>query len=124
MRSEHPYKPSMDSYDSFRIPGAAQITVAFDYRSNTEEDADTVTIFGDGVFGNIVCQHSGGYSSRWPGTSGVPPVVVPGDSFSVHFSSDYENQSWGFELRASAPVNEECAYPPREFERRLYARRK
>ena len=43
------------------------------------------------------------------GPGGRPPLVIPADSFHLHFHSDASQQDWGFRVEAVAPVNMELA---------------
>ena len=63
VRSEHPYRPATDTYDSFCIPGASQLVVAFDPRTATEADCDIVSLYADGAFGELALTHSGPFQA-------------------------------------------------------------
>ena len=86
------------------IPGAESLELYFDRRSSTEEDHDVVRVYAGASFNRLVLEHSGGTTSRWPGTAGVPPVVVPGDTFGVSFRADISDTSWGWAITARARV--------------------
>ena len=110
IQSPHPYLPSTDSYQTVSFPGASKVSIFFDTNCATEEERDYVTIYRDETFTDFWGKKkkiSG--TDGWPGSGGRPPMVIPSDSFVVHFHSDASIQNWGFKLDAKAPVNLEKA---------------
>ena len=110
IQSSHPYLPSTDSYQTVSFPGASKVSIFFDTNCATEEERDYVTIYRDETFTDFWGKKkkiSG--TDGWPGSGGRPPMVIPSDSFVVHFHSDASIQNWGFKLDAKAPVNLEKA---------------
>lgn len=100
----HPYASAAETLEVHRIDGAEAIELFFDRRTSTEESHDFVRVYSGDKFMNLALEHSGGTTALWPGTSGVPPVVIPGDCFGVAFKSDASDTSWGWELTARARV--------------------
>eukprot|EP00939_MAST-03C_sp_MAST-3C-sp1_P001539 g1539.t1 len=109
IESEHPYKPSTDFYETVHFPGAKYISIHFDECTHTELNSDILTIYksesytdywGEPYSGTAVGQ------TGWPGAGGRAPLVVPGDTFCVHFHSDATKEEWGFKLTAYAPISE------------------
>ena len=101
---------STDSYQTVSFPGASKVSIFFDTNCATEEERDYVTIYRDETFTDFWGKKkkiSG--TDGWPGSGGRPPMVIPSDSFVVHFHSDASIQNWGFKLDAKAPVNLEKA---------------
>eukprot|EP00467_Chlorarachnion_reptans_P010822 CAMPEP_0114525784 /NCGR_PEP_ID=MMETSP0109-20121206/22631_1 /TAXON_ID=29199 /ORGANISM="Chlorarachnion reptans, Strain CCCM449" /LENGTH=5518 /DNA_ID=CAMNT_0001707433 /DNA_START=63 /DNA_END=16619 /DNA_ORIENTATION=+ len=112
LESAHPYKPSMDYYQTVRFPGAPYISIYFDEKSSTEEFSDFVTIYKDEsctTFWGKERKLSGPASRGWPGAGGRPPLVIPADFFVLHFHSDRTVEDWGFRLTAAAPVSAQAA---------------
>ena len=102
--STHPYASAAETLEVHRIPGAEAIELYFDRRTSTEESHDFVRVYGGEDFMQLALEHSGGTTALWPGTSGVPPVVIPGDAFGVTFRSDASDTSWGWAITARARV--------------------
>ena len=61
-------------------------------------------VYQGSSFTQLLLEHSGGVTSQWPGTTGVPPLVVPGDTFGVRFRADISDVSWGWAITARARV--------------------
>eukprot|EP00466_Bigelowiella_natans_P009528 jgi/Bigna1/141140/aug1.60_g15848 len=101
IQSQHPHDRSTSQWFDVRMPGAKEIKVVFDTRSQTK--SDTLYFYKDRrkrqVFGN---PH--GYSGRkWPGVGKESPLLIPSDSFVVYFkTSNVNSNSWGFKFLASA----------------------
>eukprot|EP00466_Bigelowiella_natans_P015194 jgi/Bigna1/85176/estExt_fgenesh1_pg.C_20373 len=108
VESSHPYKPLTDYYETVRFPGTPYISIYFDEKCATEEYSDFVTIYKDESctsFWGKERKFSGPAAGEWPGAGGRPPLVIPADSFVVHFHSDRSVEDWGFRLTAAAPVS-------------------
>lgn len=112
--TKHPYVSATHTLEVHRIKGAAALELSFDRRSSTEEEHDFVKIFAGPKFEELVYVHSGPSASCWPGTAGVPPVVVAGEEFGVSFESDIEGTSWGWQITARARVPEALVVELRE----------
>ena len=95
-----------ETLEVHRIPGAEAMELYFDRRTSTEEAHDVVRVYAGEDFMQLALEHSGLTTAQWPGTSGVPPVIIPGDSFGVTFSSDASDTSWGWQITARARVPE------------------
>ena len=100
----HPYPSSAATLEVHRIPGADVLELYFDRRTSTEEGHDFVRVYAGHNFMQLALEHSGGPAALWPGTSGVPPVTIPGEAFGVTFSSDASDTSWGWAITARARV--------------------
>lgn len=97
--SLHPYLNSTDMKWTVCIPGAEELVIAFDSQTRTEQsydwllltNADSTTTYG---------RYSGTSRSTWPGAEdGSAPLVVPGDSCSLHFHSDGSNTGRNCSIR-------------------------
>ena len=42
----------------------------------------------------------------WPGTDGLPPLVIPGNKFGVRFETDRDVGGWGYRIEARADVDQ------------------
>jgi hypothetical protein len=56
-----------------------------------------------------------GSDRKWAGVDNLPAVVIPGDSFEVHFHSDSSNTDQGFRLLAYGVVEEPTAEDRAQF---------
>ena len=113
IESSHPYAPSTDTFQTIHFPGAKKISLYFDQLSATESIYDYVVIYKDESctehWGKRKKYTGSSGSTDWPGAGGRPPLVIPADSFHLHFHSDASQQDWGFRVEAVAPVNMELA---------------
>ena len=102
--TSHPYASAAETQEVHRIAGADALELYFDRRTSTEEQHDFVRVYARDDFMQLALEHSGGTTALWPGTSGVPPLVIPGESFGVTFRSDASDTSWGWAITAKARV--------------------
>jgi hypothetical protein len=113
IESAHPYSPSTDTFQTIHFPGAKKISLYFDQMSATESIYDYVVIYKDESctehWGKRKKYMGSSGSTDWPGAGGRPPLVIPADSFHLHFHSDASQQDWGFRVEAVAPVNMDFA---------------
>lgn len=107
--SAHPYRAGTDVYQKVSFPGAHHVSLFFDVRCRTELEHDYVTIYKDesctAFWGDRERLSGAAEEGAWPGAGGRPPLIIPADTFVLHFHSDEENEDWGFKLVAVAPID-------------------
>jgi len=100
--SQHPYADSLDLLGSVSIPGATSLVLVFDKECATEQGADFLKIYYDKEKARQAHNDSftGGYQGRaggsFPGTNGIPPLVIEADTFWHFFHSDSSVHDWGY----------------------------
>ena len=97
--SPHPYPDNAELLETFSIPGAEAIYVAFHPRSKTERGHDAVLL----TWGAGGARREGPFSgTAFPGCQQRPPLKIEADSFDLHFRSDADTHFWGYRLVAWA----------------------
>eukprot|EP01041_Mallomonas_annulata_P001367 gene1367-2639_t len=114
--SEHPYTDGLDTYQEVKLPGAKEIVITFDEQCRTENNCDYVTFYQDSTksrfFGEgKYCGRDG--TSNWPGTGDRAVLVIPAESFILHFHSDGSEHDWGYKFTAKAHCVVRNDPPPR-----------
>lgn len=105
--SAHPYTHDWDEYKRINIPGATELIIEFDERTATEADCDYVRFLKNDEHDEHwgAEKYSGSSSSgNWPGSGGRPPLVIPADSFVLHFKTDNSTSDWGWKFTVKATV--------------------
>jgi hypothetical protein len=97
----HPYEDNLDKYWTVHLPGAKEIQVAFDSCSSTENNYDFVHFYRDDTHTTTWGEEKytggmGGTPKKFP--LAHDPLVIPSDTFVVHFHSDGSNHGWEFLL--------------------------
>lgn len=106
IESPHPYENNSNIFTPYRIRGAKKLTIIFDPQTRTESGCDYLKFFKDASHGEMWGeQYTGGKdngNSNWPGMNGRPPLVIPADSFVLHFKSDSSVNDWGYKFTVLA----------------------
>lgn len=103
--SKHPYSSSVLEYMEVVFRGASRLTVTFDPQSRTELNCDYLSFFKDRSLTERwgANQYSGDDdSANWPGVNGRPPLVIPGESFTLFWCTDVSNVDWGWKFTVTA----------------------
>jgi hypothetical protein len=112
--SDHPYLDNTNSFEEITFPGAKQIEIEFDRRTRTEPNCDYVKFYKDSAHGDYWGDekyHGRDSNQSWPGLGGKPNLIIPAESFVLHFKTDGSNNDWGYKFTAKA----HCViktYPP------------
>jgi hypothetical protein len=123
LESEHPYLPSQDRYYPLHFPGAPHMVVRFDARTAMETgNSDFIAFHRDATLSTHwgpVARYGGSTSAAphvsrvastgWPGSEGMPPLIIPADTAYMRFHSDSYGSDWGFRVTITAPVCEATA---------------
>jgi hypothetical protein len=113
IESSHPYASCADVYEHVSFPGASYLVLTFDPKTSTEDGQDYITFFKDSTHSEFWGEpkYSGGMggSLAYPGVQGSPPLVIPADSFILHFHSDMGKPEWGYKFSVEGPVDETAA---------------
>lgn len=108
VESPHPYLPNTDTYETIRFPGANYLSIYFDSQTSTETNQDYITLYKDDSYGSHwgTEQRFSGDQGKggWPGIGGSAPLIIPADSFVLHFHSDGSRQDWGYKITVVAQV--------------------
>ena len=51
---------------------------------------------------NFTGGQNGNSPAQFPGLSDIPPLIIPGDSVTVHFHSDGSSVDWGYKATITA----------------------
>ncbi|EQC27184.1 hypothetical protein SDRG_14987 [Saprolegnia diclina VS20] len=106
LESTHPYKDSIDIYETVSFPGATSCRITFDAASRTEKDCDYMTFYKD----NDKRDEFWGlerYSGRddtvcFPGVGDEAPLVIPASHFTYYWHTDSSNNDWGWRFTVQA----------------------
>lgn len=110
VESSHPMRAGTDSYETITFPGANHIKLAFSDETCTKKTSAYVTIYKDASCTAFYGTYGGsGADGDWPGQGGRARLIVPGDTFVLHFHSDSEASEWGYRLEMSAPISPDSA---------------
>ena len=103
--SKHPYADGTEHYEEVTFEGAKSIEIEFDRQTRTEPNCDFVRFYKDNrrvaYFGEDK-YHGRDSNQHWPGLGGNPPLIIPANSFVLHFHSDGSNNDWGYQFTAKA----------------------
>jgi len=94
--SPHPYPNDADIRETFSIPGARSIWVAFHESTFTERGYDPLRFSWAG--GQKSSDSFSGTS--FPGMNKTPPLRIEGDSFEIRFRSGEGDSAWGYRFVA------------------------
>jgi hypothetical protein len=103
IESAHPYPSNINTYEVFEIEACESIELHFNPACCTEEDHDIISIYAGAEFSVLIRSLSG--MGPWPGTDGLPPLVIPGNKFGIRFQTDKDIGGWGYRIEARADVN-------------------
>ena len=104
--SSHPYLDNTRETKQIMIRGATSLVVVFDEESETERNADYVQFYRDEERNESLSTsfsgglRTGGTGSSFPGTNGIPPLVIKGDFFWYYFYSDGSVNGHGWKATA------------------------
>lgn len=101
--SNHPYANYADQKVEVHVPGARSMKITFDQRCKTESGCDFLRFYADE-------QRSRKLGQDYHGSGAWPPLVIEGDRFWYHFTSDSSQVEWGFKFTVDALM------PPRPNE--------
>ena len=91
-----------NDYIPVKVKGARKLKITFDELSATENGCDYLKLFKDDTYtemwGEKYTGGKDGGSSNWPGCGGRPPLIIPANSFVIHFRSDGSVNAWGWKL--------------------------
>jgi len=108
--SAHPYTHNMNSLEEHFFKGAKKLTITFDTKSSTENGADYVCFYKDQsrseMYGEKYTGGKDGCSSNWPGCYGRPPLVIPGNKFTLLFRTDGSVNDWGWKFTIKVESDE------------------
>ncbi len=93
VESSHPYPDNTDTFTLVNFVNASALEIFFDALSCTEASHDFVRFYCDGnhrSFFGLDKYHGGrsGSDKVFPGVGGRESLIIPGNSFVLHFHSD------------------------------------
>ncbi|OQS03916.1 HECT E3 ubiquitin ligase, partial [Thraustotheca clavata] len=104
--STHPYRESLDIYETISFPHAKSLRVIFSSATRTEKDCDYIIFYKDKVDRELWWGDDK-YSGRdgdenFPGYNDRPPLIIPASEFTFYWHTDSSNNDWGWEFTVEA----------------------
>ncbi|OQR96413.1 HECT E3 ubiquitin ligase [Achlya hypogyna] len=109
LESTHPYRDSLEVYETVSFPGAKWLRIEFDVASRTEKDCDYVIFYKeanrtDAFWGEERYSGRDG-SENFPGYGDRSVLVIPASHFTYYWRTDSSNNDWGWRFTVTACFN-------------------